>query len=325
MRRLSAALVALWLAAGGAAAQGLPSLPPGSVLSPLRAYTNAALRLLAFSVVPDSAGSAIQIDRSSGSNAEDDVRIRFGQIGSGFTWSEEFPLYLEGYIGYARYDPRFVFTDGQEARVLPTRWNHVAATVGVGWDFRIAPNLFLRPIAMGSLAHITSDLALAGTVIELQTGYDFGFLDSGRMNVWGAGGGLVLAWYDYRPEREIEVELRGNHMHLETFAGTSARVRGSTEARTVTFWGRYRWPTGAELLGRPLRWALEANHTRFLDNDGSALGMDHLTKLGAGIELDVGALGIGPSGLEWQRLRLMGRYLFGERVEGFGIGIGMSF
>jgi hypothetical protein len=322
----AALFLAALLLAGAARAQGLPSLPPGSVLSPLSAYTEGALRLLAFSVVPDSAGSAIQLDRGgSGSGGEDDVRVRFAQFGSGFTWSEDFPLYLEGYLGYARYDPRFVFTDGQEARVLPTRWNHIAATVGIGWDFRIAPNLYLRPIALGSLAHITSDLALAGTIIRIQTGYDFPFLDGGRMNVWGAGGALALAWYDYRPEREIEVELRANHLHLETFGGTSAAVRGSADARTLTAWGRYRWPTGAEMLDRPLRWVLEANHTHFLGNQGEALGIDHLTKLGAGIELDVGALGIGAMGIEWQRLRLMGRYLFGERVQGFGIGLGMSF
>jgi len=323
MRRLGGLLLVLLLLAAPAAAQA-PTPAPGSILTPLREFTQGALSLLAFSVVPDSAGSAIQLD-SGGTSGTDDIRARLGQLGSGFTWSEEFPLYLEGYLGYARYDPRFLLSDGTEERRVPTRWNHLSVTVGMGWDFRIAPNLYLRPVLNASLAHITSDLAVAGFLVQRQTGADLGFLDRGRLNAWGLGGALVLAWYDHRPEREIDLELRVNQLHLSTFGGTTREVRGETEARTATAWFRYRWPTGTEMLQRPLRWVFEANHTQFLGSQREVLGFQHLTKLGGGIELDVGALGIGPSWLEWQRLRLMGRYLFGDNVQGFSLGLGFSF
>jgi hypothetical protein len=50
------------------------------------------------------------------------------------------------------------------------------------------------------------------------------------------------------------------------------------------------------------------------------LGFNHLTSVGTGLELDVGA---------WEffvtRVRLMARYRFGENVTGWSIGLGISF
>ena len=56
-----------------------------------------------------------------------------------------------------------------------------------------------------------------------------------------------------------------------------------------------------------------------------ALGFDWLTKVGAGIELDVAKDEIGPSWFQLQRVRVMGRYLFGDNVSGWSVGLGISF
>ena len=127
---------------------------------------------------------------------------------------------------------------------MPTRWDQVALTVGIGWDLRLAKSLYLRPILNAAVARVTSDTALAGQLIEFRTDRDLAFLDRGRLNAWGLGGSLVLAYYDHLPAREIDVELRGTQLHLQTFGDTSAVVRGDTEALTVGLWGRLRWPTG---------------------------------------------------------------------------------
>ncbi len=321
--RLAAALF-LALPAGHAAAQQPrpPMPPPGIVGSTPRGVAQDALGLLAYSMVPDGTASALQINRSDG---QDDIGIRMGQYGAGFTVSDSVPLFLEGYLGYARYDPRFVFSDGASAREAPTRWNQFSITAGIGWDIRLGERLRLRPIVNASVAQVTTDAALAGAYLAATRDRDLAFLARGRMNAWGLGGALVLAWYDHTPSREIDIELRGTRLHLETVPGTSEAVRFATESTTVNLWTRLRWPTGAEAFGRPLRWVLEGQQSHFLGSQRSALGFEFLTKLGGGLELDIGRLEIGPSYLTAQRARLMGRYVFGEGVTGFSLGLGISF
>ncbi|MCW9079135.1 MAG: hypothetical protein OQK74_08170 [Gammaproteobacteria bacterium] len=49
--------------------------------------------------------------------------------------SKSFPLYLEGTLGYSRYDPDFIATSGEQEQSIPVKWNSFAATGGFGWDF----------------------------------------------------------------------------------------------------------------------------------------------------------------------------------------------
>jgi hypothetical protein len=49
--------------------------------------------------------------------------------------SKSFPLYLEGTLGYLRYDPDFIATSGEQEQSIPVKWNSFAATGGFGWDF----------------------------------------------------------------------------------------------------------------------------------------------------------------------------------------------
>ena len=185
-RALAAVLAALGTAAGAAAQNApAPQLPVGIVGTTPRSVSKGVLDLLSYSVVPDGTASALQLDRSGGS---DDIGITLGQLGAGFTFSDTFPLYLEGYLGYGRYDPRFVFSDGEEERQLPTRWDQVALTVGIGWDLRLAKSLYLRPILNAAVARVTSDTALAGRLIEFRTDRDLAFLDRAARTPGGSEG-----------------------------------------------------------------------------------------------------------------------------------------
>ena len=61
------------------------------------------------------------------------------------------PLYLEGFLGYSRYDPTFVFTDPGGLRTrIPVRWNNLSGTVGVGWSIPLTERLQFRPIVNAS-------------------------------------------------------------------------------------------------------------------------------------------------------------------------------
>jgi len=286
----------------------------------LQQTANGVLGLLGYNVVPDVTASSLTISRGG----QEDTGLQTTQFGLGFTVDPDFPLYLEGFLGYSRYDPRFVFSEGEKKSYLPTRWNNFSGTVGVGWDFPIIEGLVFRPILNAALGHVESDVSLIGRLLELKYNRELAFLDRGRMNAYGLGGSLMLDLNIPRPGYEVDLELRYTDIRLSTFGDTSSLVRGEAEAKTFNVWGRVRWPMDAEMFGRPLRWVVDFSHSRFF-GDQVALGFDHLTKVGGGIELNVGRYELGIWDFNMQSIRIVARYLFGQNVSGGSIGLAVSF
>jgi hypothetical protein len=318
--RIALALLIALLAAVPARAQ-----EPTTRLGPLRQAfernAQVALGVQGLLIIPDGTASDISITQADGKTG-----LLLGQIGSGFTWSEDFPLYLEGYIGYARYDPDFVVRRGDEGILLPIKWNTVTATVGVGWSFAVTDRLQIRPVLNGSLGYVANDVRVGAAALNFLTGVDVDFLKNGEAATGGFGGSLVLAWYDYRPDWELEVELRYSHARVSTLPVYSRGIDVRSDSDTLSLWTRYRWPTGLEAFGRPMRWVTELYHSEFLSPaQREVLGADRLTRLGGGIEFDVGRWELGAVGLYLQRLRLMGHVVTGENVSGWSVGLGMSF
>ena len=277
---------------------------------------NGALAMMQYSVSPDVTSSSLSI--SSGDGGTNGLWMT--QVGGGFTWSKSLPLYLEGNAAFSRYDPVFIVSNGTEHRPLPVQWNSLVGTVGGGWDFRIAPELVLRPIANLTLGCVTSDLKVAGRLIEGETGQDVEFLKNGSMNAVGYGGSLMLDYEHYRETHEIDAEVRLTNIWLQNYGGTSEAVQGLALAESLGIWTRWRAPTGLRSLDRPVRYVLEYAFTRYFGPDGDMLGFNNLNSVGAGLELDTSALeGIAT------RWRLIGRFRFGENVRGWGVGLGISF
>jgi hypothetical protein len=293
----------------------------------LQARRGGVLGLMGYNMIPDGSANALQVNRATASGGEEgDQTLTLSQFGFGFTVSESFPLWLEIYAGYARYDPRAVFTGGESARANPLRWNNFATTVGVGYDIAIAENLWLRPIVNLAAGYAAGDATLLGSFISFRTDRDISALTDRHVNVVGAGGALMLAYYDYRPERDIDVELRYTQLQLQTVGDTPPVAQGRSTAQTLGLWGRYRWPTGREVFGRPLRWVVDGNATTYLGDQRDAIGFAWAVKVGGGIEWDTGRLELGAMGISLKRVRLVARYLFADdNITGYSIGLGMSF
>src|SRR5512134_3629897 len=282
----------------------------------LEKRVNGALAMMQYSVSPDVTTSSLSI-----SSGESDVNGLFmTQLGGGFTWSTSFRRYLEGNAAYSRYDPVFVLSGGTEQRRVQAKWNSLVGTVGIGWDFPIAPEPVLRPIANFTLGHVESDLSIAGRIIEGETGQEIEFLKHGRLNSVGYGGSLMLDYEQYRETYEIDVEVRLTEIYMQNFGGTSEAVEGSAWAQSLGLWSRWRAPTGLRSLDRPVRYVLEYAFTHYFGSDGDMLGFNNLNSAGAGLELDTGAWDT-----FFSRVRLMGRYRFGQNVSGWGVSLGISF
>jgi len=274
------------------------------------------LSLMGYSLTPDVTTGSLAVSSEPAGNPDIDIVA----IGGGFTVSEELPLYLEGTLARSLYDPIFVVSQGSEERSVVTKWRTVSASGGIGWDFPLAENLKIRPVFNLSFGRVETDGSVAGFALEELTGEEIDFLTGGTLNSRGIGGTVMLDYERYRPEGEVDIELRYTDIHLSSASGSSAAVQGSSDAQSVSLWSRWRAPTGLVALNRPVRYVLEAAHTEFLGDLRGALGFTALSSLGIGLELDSSAHDVVIT-----RTRLLVRYQFGGNVEGAAVGLAVSF
>jgi len=294
----------------------LPTQADELVGANLKKRADAIVGLMTFMLTPDITTGSISLSNEPTGNPD----IALTTLGGGFTMSQDFPLYLEGTLGYSRYDPTFLASDGQVETPLPTKWNTVSLTGGIGWDFPVARELKFRPIFNFSLGRVKSDISIGGTFLENQTGDDFDFLDKGSLDVYGLGGTLMLDYERYRDENEIDIELRYTNIQLQSYSDAPAAVQGSADAQSLSLWFRWRAPTSLTAMQKPVRYVLEAAHTSFFGDMRGALGFDALNSVGAGFELDSSEHEIIVT-----RTRLILRYQFGDNVEGVSVGFAISF
>lgn len=283
---------------------------------------NAVLSLMAYTVVPDITASNLDI----GSGTNQSAALNMTQIGGGATLSETVPLYLEGAIGFSRYDPQFVVSNGTESRTIPTKWNSLTASGGVGWDIPLhedqrGGHWVLRPIANISLGTMASDLRIGNWLLDRTKGYSLDFLENGHLNMYGLGGSLMLDYELFSNTQDIDAELRYSYQHLQSFGNTTESVRGSAEAENIGLYLRRRAPVfDWTLLDRPLRYVMEGARTEYLGQQRGQLGFNSLNSLGLGLELDSSKYDILIS-----RTRLVARYMFSHNTSGYSIGLAMSF
>ncbi|WP_416186407.1 hypothetical protein [Kluyvera sichuanensis] len=288
----------------------------------IKQRADAVLTLMSYMIVPDITASDLNI----GSGSDDKTELSITQFGGGATMGDTFPLYLEGAMGYSRYDPQFVISDGDQSRRIPTKWNSLTATGGIGWVFslhrdRWGGNLVLRPIANVMLGTMASDLRVGKWALERHRNAEYDFLDGGRLNAYGLGGSLMLDYELVSPAQDIDVELRYTGMNLQTFGSTSSAVEGSATAQNLGLYLRRRAPLfDWTLLKSPVRYVLEGAHTEYLGEQRGTLGFDSLSSVGIGIEMDSSKYPVFIT-----RTRLVARYMFGNGTSGYGVGLAMSF
>ena len=127
----------------------------------IKNHKDGILTLMSFTVLPDVTTSSLAIN-GGGNN---DTSLSQTTVGGGFTVSKDFPLYLEGTVGYSRYSPTFI--DKSHKLTIPVKWNSLSVSGGIGWDFPLTENkeLKLRPIFNFTLGHIESDASILGILL----------------------------------------------------------------------------------------------------------------------------------------------------------------
>lgn len=289
---------------------------PTQIQNNLQHRANHVMMIMGYSLTPDvTTGSLSITDKST-----QDPALRMLSFGGGDRISEDFPLYIEGTMAINRYNPTFqTMSDQGNPLTVPVNWSSLSGTGGVGWDFPITKELRIRPVLNLTIGHVESDLSVAARVIENQTGVDLEFLKKGRLNAYGVGGSLMLDYENYKPERDIDLEVRYTNIPLHSFDSSRA-VKGHADSQSLSIWGRTRTPTGTSFFEMPIRHVLELAHTQFLGDMRGAIGFNYLSSIGTGIEFDRK-----DNGIMFSRIRMLVRYQFGENVHGWSVGMAASF
>ncbi|MCV6586721.1 MAG: autotransporter outer membrane beta-barrel domain-containing protein [Marinibacterium sp.] len=286
----------------------------------IRENAEGALALYGLAALPDDSASTLLLDTGNDPNRNYD--FQGSQLGGGFALSESFPLYLEGYLAYNRFDPVLFLSDQGTTSRIPLKWTSIAATGGIGWQFDLGEYWTLRPLAHLSLGRIQSDTSIGATVIADRLGFeDASFLEGGGVTVGGYGASLALSYNRRLPsDHEVDASLRYTYLELKPIAGDSDLI-ATARAETTALWTRYRYPTGADLWNRPVRGVVDFSASYLSGDQGPALGTDWLARVGVGMEVD-----LTETWVPWATTtRLMIRFTKGEDVEGYSIGLGVSF
>lgn len=283
----------------------------------LQQRADAAIALMTFTVLPDITASNLTIENNGTGEADLVMAI----LGGGFTWSETLPLYLEGTLGYSRYDPKFVLGETAATLTVEADWETTSASGGIGWDFPLQGGWVIRPIANLALGNLASDLTRdADRLVDPLSRRRLDFLDDGRLSAVGYGASVMVDYELFSARHDIDAELRYSYIHIESCCDSSEVVSGSSNSESASLYLRRRAPTGLILLSRPLRYVLEAAYTSYFGAQRGMLGFDALGSLGAGLEIDSSNYDIVIS-----RFRLVGRYMFGENTTGYSVGMAVSF
>ena len=162
---------------------------------------NAVVSLMTFTVVPDITASNINI----GSGTNQSSALNMTQIGGGATMSGASRFIWKEPWGSAATIPSS-WSATAASRTVPTKWNSLTATGGIGWDIGLhrdshGGNWVLRPIGNVTLGTVASDLRIGNWLLGQYTGKNLDFLDGGRLDVYGLGGAMMLDYELFSPAR----------------------------------------------------------------------------------------------------------------------------
>lgn len=241
-----------------------------------------------------------------------------------FPWADPAPgIYFEGVLGYAQaHEFALDIYQGQlpgGETSVDSRWTTFGGLLGLGPQFQLAEGLSLAVIANGGGGRLQNDASFGGPgavdSAQLLNGLVFnwdGYIVSG-------GGALRLDWQ--RPLGEscqLQVATRYDMRWTKTVEADDAALEFTSRAQFFTFRADVVGPTGWDVSGNPLMWRSTTGCRAFLEGDMytiTAMGL-----IGGALELDTDdVLPLGPMA------SLSAAFLFGNRMVGYTVGLGLSF
>jgi hypothetical protein len=227
-------------------------------------------------------------------------------------------LLVRAAVGYMSYEGRFpVDIGGPGTGAVDAQWSAASLTGGLGLRVGLGSGWSFLPALDFSVARLENRASYVGSAGPLAPLFD------GRLFNWGTDATLVtpnagLQWLDASAARVLS--LRGH------VAWSSVRSHGTSDPVLAFDESASAWsvraerlaPTGIDVFGMPLDWAIVAGAAGFFGPNRDILGFSHVAELGAALEIPVSRRSPG-------RLRVGASALAGQDVSGWTVSLGMRF
>lgn len=239
-------------------------------------------------------------------------------------WAAPWPgIYLEGVLGYAKASDKTDDIYSGQAPALATAVDSKLTTysvlLGLGPQWQIWEGFSVALIANGGAAWMESDARYGGPGAAFSA-----LLLNGLIFNWDgytvSGGGAVRLDYIRLLGKayKMEIATRFDARWTQSAGADDPALEFTSRADFFTLRGDIVGPTGLQISGQPLTWRSTAGCRVFVEGDMydiSAMGM-----IGGALELDTdNTLPLGPT------VSLSAGFMFGDRVLGYTLGLGLSF
>lgn len=237
-------------------------------------------------------------------------------------WGEDsHGLYVEAAIGYARASEDTDDIYGGDLPGFETRveadWTTFGGLAGVGIEFEPKPGLKLTPILNIGLAKLENDSDYSGPGAAITELLADGIAFNWEALVASLGVAGRAQW-DHNLSEKHTLTLLGRYdaRWSETIQDDDPAQDFSATSQLVTLRADVTGPTGLTVHGGPLTWRATVGYRHFLEGD--LFGADNYVQIGGGIELSETP----PIG---KTLSLTAGYIIGPDIEGYSLGLGLSF
>ena len=280
---------------------------------------NSAIAFVNTSTSPGLEGATIEVD----TDERDSKQWR-----SSLGFSAEFTIkkhIFNGYWGFAIVggsleDMIDVISDLGEEVVLDVKRDVIGLRGSVGLSFPITQYFKLRPFLSFGVSDLYTKTIIDGLSI-VQPGGDTTTLTSLDTSATMASttGTIDAAYSRWFNDNRLELMAEYNLIYTDSISGDSSVLNTTAWSQTALVKTRYSGATNLVSGGRPWRWQVYANHTKFLSFDKASLGYTGLFEVGTGLEWQLNMKPLNWFG--WQSVGLSLGVITSRNVEGYNFGL----
>lgn len=280
---------------------------------------NSAIAFVNTSTSPGLEGATIEVD----TDERDSKQWR-----SSLGFSAEFTIkkhIFNGYwglaiVGGSLEDTIDVISDLGEEVVLDVKRDVIGLRGSVGLSFPINQYFKLRPFLSFGVSDLYTKTIIDGLSI-VQPGGDTTTLTSLDTSATMASttGTIDAAYSRWFNDNRLELMAEYNLIYTDSISGDSSVLNTTAWSQTALVKTRYSGATNLVSGGRPWRWQVYANHTKFLSFDKASLGYTGLFEVGTGLEWQLNMKPLNWFG--WQSVGLSLGVITSRNVEGYNFGL----
>ena len=195
------------------------------------------------------------------------------------------------------------------------------ALAGGGVTIPIDRRTMFRPLVLLGFSHVQDDAETSGVSADLIDPAAEGIYTNFEVNSLVFGGAAELRHQRrLTANSELDTHIRYSHVLVDTLSASDSSLERSNDFGVVSAGGEIDRKTGWRLFSRDLHLIGSLEGTYFPALIGDELGTDYLVGGGVGIEIKEDQIIRGVEGAQ-----LFGRYIVGEDVTGYQVGLTLTF